>query len=64
VIVGLAMTVAATRATASLLYGLEPGDPATLAAAVTILGAVGVLSSYIPARRASRLQPTVVLRED
>ena len=64
VIVGLVITVAVTRATASLLYGLEPGDPATLAAAVTVLGAVGVLASYIPARRASRLQPTVVLRED
>jgi putative ABC transport system permease protein len=64
VLLGLALAAAAARATASLLFGLEPGDPATLAAAVAVLGAVGVLSSYLPARRASRLEPTVVLRED
>ena len=64
VLVGLVLTAAAARATASLLFGLQPGDPATLAAAVAVLCAVGVLASYLPARRASRLEPTVVLRED
>jgi ABC-type antimicrobial peptide transport system permease subunit len=63
-IVGLVLAAAAARATASLLFGLQPGDPATLAAAVAVLGAVGVLASYLPARRASRLEPTVVLREE
>ena len=64
VLVGLALAAAAARATASLLFGLQPGDPATLAAAAAGLCAVGVLASYLPARRASRLEPTVVLREE
>lgn len=64
VIVGLALALIAARAAGSLLYGLTPGDPATLAAAVAGLCAVGALASYLPARRASRLEPTVVLREE
>ena len=64
VLVGLALAAAAARATASLLFGLQPGDPATLAVAAAALCAVGVLASYLPARRASRLEPTVVLREE
>jgi putative ABC transport system permease protein len=64
VIAGLAIAAAAARATASLLFGLQPGDPATLAAAVALLTVVGVLASYVPAWRASRLQPTEVLRAE
>jgi ABC-type antimicrobial peptide transport system permease subunit len=64
VVVGLAMAAAAARATASLLFGLQPADPATLAAAVAGLGLVGVLASYVPAWRASRLEPTEVLRAE
>jgi putative ABC transport system permease protein len=64
VIVGLTLALIAARAAGSLLFGLTPGDPATLAAAVAGLCAVGALASYLPARRASRLEPTVVLRED
>jgi predicted permease len=64
VIVGLVLALIAARAAGSLLFGLTPGDPATLAAAVSGLCAVGALASYLPARRASRLEPTVVLREE
>jgi predicted permease len=64
VLVGLVIAAAAARATASLLFGLRPADPATLVAAVAVLCATGVLASYLPARRASRLEPRVVLRED
>jgi ABC-type lipoprotein release transport system permease subunit len=47
-----------------MLFGLTPGDPATIAAAVAGLCVVGAFASYLPARRASRLEPTVVLREE
>ena len=64
VIVGLVVAAAATHATASLLYGLQPGDPATLVSAAAILCAVGLLAGYLPARRAARLEPNTVLREE
>jgi predicted permease len=64
VIVGLVVAAAAARATASLLYGLQPGDPATLVSAAAILGAIGLLAGYLPARRAARLEPITVLREE
>jgi ABC-type lipoprotein release transport system permease subunit len=47
-----------------LLFGLSPSDPVTLTAAATGLCAVGAIASYVPARRASRLEPTAVLREE
>jgi ABC-type antimicrobial peptide transport system permease subunit len=64
VIAGLVVAAAAARATASLLYGLRPGDPATLAAAAAMLCAVGLLAGYLPAHRAARLEPNAVLREE
>jgi len=64
VIVGLVVAAAAAHATASLLYGLQPGDPATLVSAAAILCAVGLLAGYLPARRAARLEPNTVLREE
>jgi len=50
------------RTTASLLFGLEPYDPATLAVAASLLAAVALLGSYLPARRASRFDPMAALR--
>ena len=61
--VGLALAVAAGRAAASLLFGVTPGDTATLAAAVAALAAVALAASLLPARRAARLDPTAALRE-
>jgi ABC-type antimicrobial peptide transport system permease subunit len=65
-IVGLAiggvLALVAARAAATLLFGLEPHDPATMALAVTILGIAAVAASYIPARRAAGVDPTVALR--
>jgi putative ABC transport system permease protein len=64
VIVGTALAVAAARAATTLLFGLHPGDPTTLAMAAAGLGATAMLASYLPARRASRLEPTDALREE
>ena len=61
---GLVMAVAAARTATTLLFGLQPGDPATLATAAGGLGLVAMLASYLPALRASRLEPTEALRED
>jgi putative ABC transport system permease protein len=64
VAVGLVMSVLAARTATTLLFGLEPGDPATLAMAAGGLGLVAMLASYVPALRASRLDPTEALREE
>ena len=48
---------------ATLLYGLEPRDPATLAGAAAILALVGAVAGWLPAHRASRIDPAEVLRD-
>jgi ABC-type lipoprotein release transport system permease subunit len=54
----------ATRALTSLLYGIEPTDPATLTSVVLLLGVVALVASYLPARRATALDPVESLRAD
>jgi predicted permease len=54
----------AARFVASLLYGLAPQDPLTIVLAVAVLAGVGALAGWFPARRASRIDPAVVLRSD
>ncbi len=51
-----------STAVRSQLYGLTPTDPLTIAAAALILGAVALLAGYIPARRATRVNPVRALR--
>lgn len=63
VIVGIALAIVSSRWAASLLYGLEPWDPASFSLAVGALGSVSLVAAWIPARRASRLAPTIALRE-
>lgn len=63
VLVGACVSVWASKFVATLLYGLEPRDPATLVGAAVTLGAFGALSGWLPAWRASRIEPAVVLRE-
>ena len=64
VLFGTALALLAGRAASTLLYGLQPSDPATLAAAVVGLSAVAAAASYLPAQRAARLEPTMALREE
>jgi putative ABC transport system permease protein len=59
---GGAMSLAAGRAAGALLYGLKPHDPATFVLAMALLAAVAISSSYLPARRAARVDPMVALR--
>jgi predicted permease len=61
--IGLAAAVAATRLVRGLLYEVQPHDPVSLASAALLLVAVSALASYIPARRAMRLDVATVLRE-
>jgi ABC-type antimicrobial peptide transport system permease subunit len=48
----------------ALLYGLTPQDPLTVAASIGVLAGVGVLAGWLPARRAARIDPATVLREE
>ena len=62
VAVGLVGALGAARLMRSLLFGVSPTDPLTLAAVTLFLGAVALLASYLPARRATRVTPTEALR--
>ncbi|MGC9949098.1 MAG: ABC transporter permease [Bryobacteraceae bacterium] len=62
IVLGLAGAGAATRALASLLYGVGATDPATFLGVPLALAAVGLAACYIPARRAAKVDPAAVLR--
>jgi predicted permease len=62
VAIGLALSLATTRILTKLLFEIKPNDPATLAVAAGLVLAVTLAASYIPARRASRVDPMVALR--
>jgi putative ABC transport system permease protein len=60
---GLIGFVVLARVLASFLYGVEAADPLALLGAATILLGAGLLAAFVPARRASRIDPALVLRE-
>jgi putative ABC transport system permease protein len=62
--VGLASSLLLTRAIAALLYGVAPNDPSTLGAVALVLGVVSLAACYIPARRATRVDAIVALRNE
>jgi putative ABC transport system permease protein len=62
IVVGLGLSVALGKTVSSLLFGVKPADPITLGLAAALLAAVAAAASYIPARRASQVDPMVALR--
>jgi len=62
--IGAGLSLASTRAAASLLFGLKPHDPVTMALAAISLAVVAAAASYFPAFRAARIHPTEALREE
>ena len=63
-VVGLAAAAATTRVLASQLFGVSAADPLTFAAVPALLAVVAFAACYLPARRASRVDPIVALRAD
>ena len=61
---GLAAALALTRLMTSLLFQVSAGDPATYACISVLLAAIALLASYLPARKAARVDPMVALRYD
>jgi predicted lysophospholipase L1 biosynthesis ABC-type transport system permease subunit len=64
IVAGLAGAFALNRLIASLLFGVQPNDPATLAGVVATITVVAVIACLLPAWRASRVDPNLVLRQD
>jgi putative ABC transport system permease protein len=62
--VGVGLSLAAASAASSLIFGLKPRDPLTLAIAVAALAAVALGASYLPARRAAALDPIASLKDE
>jgi len=59
---GTAIALALTRLMTDLLYGVRPADPLTFSVVTIVLTATSILACYIPARRATRVDPIVALR--
>jgi ABC-type antimicrobial peptide transport system permease subunit len=63
VVLGSGLSIWAARFATPLVFGVQPHDPATLAGAVAVLATIGAIAGWLPARRASRIDPAQVLRE-
>jgi ABC-type antimicrobial peptide transport system permease subunit len=63
-IVGITVSLLATRALRSQLFGVTPADPLSYAIVAALLAAVALIAAYIPARRASTIDPVVALRQE
>jgi putative ABC transport system permease protein len=61
--IGAAAALIATRALASMLFGVTPADPVTYGAIAIVVATVTLVASYVPARRAASVDPVIVMRE-
>jgi putative ABC transport system permease protein len=64
VAIGVVVALVGSRFLSSLLFGISPSDPATYAGVAVLLASVALLACYVPARRATRVDPMVALREE
>ena len=64
IVIGAGSALLLTRLLAALLYGVEPGDPATLVSVAVLLGVIVLVAGYIPARRATRVDAIAALRAE
>ena len=64
VVLGIAGSLASGRLLQEFLYEVRPGDPYVMAAMVTLLTIVGLLASWLPARRAASIDPVIALRDE
>ncbi|HEX9580282.1 MAG TPA: FtsX-like permease family protein, partial [Gemmatimonadales bacterium] len=62
--IGIGGAVAATRVLSGLLYDVSPTDPLAFATVAAVLALAGLVASYVPARRAARVDPMVALRQE
>jgi ABC-type antimicrobial peptide transport system permease subunit len=62
--IGIAIVLASSRFVASLLFGVPKNDAFSIALATAILGVVAAMAAYLPARRASRVDPMIALRNE
>jgi putative ABC transport system permease protein len=61
-IVGLGLGLGVAKVAAGLLYGISPVDPVSIIVTIALLGGASLLASYIPARRAAKVDPMEALR--
>ena len=64
IVLGIGLAVVVTRVMASYLFGVQPIDPLTYVAVSALLAGIAALATYLPARRAARIDPNVALRAD
>jgi ABC-type antimicrobial peptide transport system permease subunit len=62
IVIGLALALAASKLVESLLFGIEPTDPFSIGFSIVAMTAVALLAGYLPARRATRIDPLLALR--
>jgi putative ABC transport system permease protein len=62
--IGIFLSVTSSRFLGSLIYGVRRTDPLTFAVVIALLAALALVASYIPARRAMRVDPILALRDE